>query len=98
MTTLPEYQEARERLEAWINAPGTDNETVCIRSTIATITAGDLRLLLAGPPVSREDVARAICDAEWAGSQPWDRKVESFKQRYLDIADAIAALYRGETK
>ena len=24
--------------------------------------------------VGREEIARIICDVEWAGSQPWDRK------------------------
>lgn len=35
-----------------------------------------------------ERVARAICDEEWEGSQPWDRKPESFKNRYRDYARA----------
>lgn len=39
--------------------------------------------------ISREEIARTICDVEWCGSQPWDRKPQSFRNRYLDYADAI---------
>lgn len=40
-----------------------------------------------------EAMARAICDDEWEGSQPWDHKPESFKNRYRSYARvAYAAL------
>lgn len=45
--------------------------------------------------VGREEIARIICDVEWAGSQPWDRKPQSFRDRYLSYADAILAAQAG---
>lgn len=29
-----------------------------------------------------ERVAKALCDEEWGGTQPWDRKPEGFRERY----------------
>lgn len=40
-----------------------------------------------------EAAAKAICDDEWEGSQPWDRKPESFKNRYRSYARAAIAAY-----
>lgn len=65
MTTPSDYLAARKRVEAWCSAPGTDDETVCIRSTIATITAGDLRAILNPPRPTVEEVARVIAPGCW---------------------------------
>lgn len=35
-----------------------------------------------------ERVAKAICDEEWSGTQPWGRKPESFHERYRATARA----------
>jgi len=58
MTTLEARLEARERLAAlcpqWTHDP--------VHNAVVTVKCTDLALILAGPPVSREDVARVIGD------------------------------------
>jgi hypothetical protein len=61
MTTLSEYLEARERLAKDL----ADGERIYPGRSLVLIYWEDLRTLLAGPPVSREDVARVIDPRSW---------------------------------
>jgi hypothetical protein len=121
MTTLPEYLEARERLAKDL----ADDERIYPGRSFVLIYRDDLRTLLAGPPVSREDVARVIDPTSWGcwdevrpinygghclNEEPLGRVDDPTCKRWahasyndqlpqsLAKADAIAALYRGETK
>jgi hypothetical protein len=82
MTDLKAYTEARERVEAvlayWSEAaPEVVRDDKPISAThfgepynhSPPLTWADLRLILAGPPVSREDVARVIDPSSWGR---WD--------------------------
>lgn len=74
---MTEYLAARERVAQLLH----------LRGSRVTVDANDLRLLLAGPPVSREDVARVI------GAHV--RKDFGTLTVFINaLADAIQALYR----
>jgi hypothetical protein len=87
MTDLPEYLEARERLAKDL----ADDERAYPGRSFMLIYRNDLRTLLAGPPVSREDVARAWMERQLGEGCPVIRED-------LLNADRVIALYRGEAK
>jgi hypothetical protein len=96
LTTLEEAMAtAKQRLKIWDGYGGfnTPESVVDQANGVADALRTLLTALRSRP--SKEDVARVICDAEWAGSQPWDRKAESFKQRYRDVAQAVLRLFEG---
>jgi hypothetical protein len=109
MTTLPEYQEARERLAKSVARHDLHHPQI----VMVSVPIDHLRILLAGPPVSEmvEVGARAFWDNHFAPRAkafngihpgPYDDATEMLKEgqraNVRPIADVIQALYRGETK
>jgi len=84
MTTMTEYLAARERVEDATDCSGAARED----HEMVAVSVGDLLRILAGPPVSREDAKSAL-----QASRGWPIDLHPGP-----AADAIAALYRGETK
>lgn len=90
MTPMSEYLEARERLR---------NEVLEADRRVMAVDVGDLLLILAGPPVSREDLVNliegfgAVEGPDWN----WDMSPKS-AEGLPALADAIQALYQGAPK
>jgi hypothetical protein len=98
MTTLSEYLKARAELAEGIRI-FTEDMTPDERSILGVpISIGAARTLLAGPPVSREEVARVIED--WHSEASTHGVGLRVPQQYRTslVNDLLAALYRGETK
>lgn len=96
--TKTEYMAARERVTRWmeLGCPPVTGDTLAREKF-----KSDLATLLAGPPVSREDVARVIEDLVLSAFFDHPYKKVPPNMRIAagmvsdDAADAIQALYRG---
>lgn len=95
MTTLSEYLEARAEVEAELQ---DQTQHVSVKNYVH-VPVQALRTLLAGPPVNREDVARVMLSVAFERCQPSRGDVFGWlDDNTAPFADAIQALYRGETK